>query len=968
MTNLSRTLTLVGVAAFVQLLAFERASAQATFSWVGPQSQWTATSAWSIVSGASGSGYPGATDTISITEGSANAGILVTGAQSVLDFGWNNSLNQAIIGQTNGSVNILGTLTKAGTGVLTFRPSGTTANSLSLAVNNITLNAGQLLFGATDEQGLSSFTSAGTTQLNTGTLSFNLLNTGTASLGTLNAAGGTMLVRNSSNVTGTNTVAVNTLNGTAGTISVGSTAGTYGILQVSSGSVGGTLGLTDAASTTLELVKVGSGTLTMNSLTSSTLDKVTVKQGVLAYVTGGNADQFGGSTNLTIDGGTIDLANRADGIGSFTLISGTLTGSGGRLNATNGYELQSGVVIGLLGAGGSLTKTTSGTVTVSGNNSYTGPTTINGGVMAVTTIANGGANSTLGNNSNAAANLVLNGGVLAYAGTVAGSTDRLFTLGTNGGGISSIGTQTLTFANTGAVVLAGSDTARTFTLGGSNTGDNVFALSLADNGTGKTSLVKDGVGKWIVTANNTFTGTTAINGGTLQIGNGGGTGSVGGPIVNNGNLILARSGTYTASSVGGAIAGTGNVQVATSNTVSFNVANTFSGTVSALTQGVISIANLDAFQNATVAPGGNGRLVVDSGLSTTGTIAFGGFISSNGFNTGSSRALSIGANNGYSEHTAGTLTAAGGLIKVGTGTLSLGSIGSFGSVSLNGGTLLLNSANAIGATGNITFGGGTLAYSANNTTDYSARFNAVASGQQAKINTNGQNVTFASGISGSGGLQKLGSGTLTVSANNTFTGTTSVSGGTLLLSAASNNIANSAVIDVSAGAILNVANVSGGFVLASAQTLKGNGTIEGAITIGSGATLAIGNSPGTMTFAGGLTLAAGSVSNFEINGLTTGLYDLAQDSGIGSVAFGGTLNLVFAPDFSTQGTVKIFDFDNYSGSFSAVNATGLASGYYASFNAFTGEVTVVPEPSTWALLGLGLGALVWRSGLRRRKL
>ena len=70
--------------------------------------------------------------------------------------------------------------------------------------------------------------------------------------------------------------------------------------------------------------------------------------------------------------------------------------------------------------------------------------------------------------------------------------------------------------------------------------------------------------------------------------------------------------------------------------------------------------------------------------------------------------------------------------------------------------------------------------------------------------------------------------------------------------------------------------------------------------------------------------------------------------------FGGTLNLAFQAGFNTEGSVVIFNFENYSGNFSSVVSTGLASGYTASFNQINGEITVVPEPSTWALIGVGL--------------
>lgn len=91
-----------------------------------------------------------------------------------------------------------------------------------------------------------------------------------------------------------------------------------------------------------------------------------------------------------------------------------------------------------------------------------------------------------------------------------------------------------------------------------------------------------------------------------------------------------------------------------------------------------------------------------------------------------------------------------------------------------------------------------------------------------------------------------------------------------------------------------------------------------------------------MTFAGDLGLNSGSISDFEINGFTLGNYDLALAAlaGTQTVSFnGGTLNLLFQSGFSTVGTVKIFDFDDYDGSgFTSLVSTGLASGYTASFD------------------------------------
>jgi autotransporter-associated beta strand protein len=113
-----------------------------------------------------------------------------------------------------------------------------------------------------------------------------------------------------------------------------------------------------------------------------------------------------------------------------------------------------------------------------------------------------------------------------------------------------------------------------------------------------------------------------------------------------------------------------------------------------------------------------------------------------------------------------------------TGTLT-GANTYSGGTTLTGGTLALGSANAIGTSGTISFGGGTLQASARNTTDYSARFSNAAS-QQYKIDTNSQNITLTSALTSSGGsFTKLGGGTLTLTGANTYSGTTTISAGTL---------------------------------------------------------------------------------------------------------------------------------------------------------------------------------------------
>jgi autotransporter-associated beta strand protein len=162
-----------------------------------------------------------------------------------------------------------------------------------------------------------------------------------------------------------------------------------------------------------------------------------------------------------------------------------------------------------------------------------------------------------------------------------------------------------------------------------------------------------------------------------------------------------------------------------------------------------------------------------------------------------------------------------GLTKAGSGTLALsGAANTYGGGTLlNTGTLQIAALGSLG-TGKVTFGGGTLQYPAGSgasSIDVSGKVETVASGQVAKIDTDGNDVTFATAIGGEGGLTKLGGGSLTLAATNTYTGPTTVSAGTLNLSSASGTIATLDVpvggtVNLGAGAAVNILNVTGGTV------------------------------------------------------------------------------------------------------------------------------------------------------------
>ena len=152
------------------------------------------------------------------------------------------------------------------------------------------------------------------------------------------------------------------------------------------------------------------------------------------------------------------------------------------------------------------------------------------------------------------------------------------------------------------------------------------------------------------------------------------------------------------------------------------------------------------------------------------------------------------------------------------------------------------SRSALGS-GPVAFGGGTLQWATGNTVDVSTSpgITAIASGKVANLDSNGNNVTFNTGLSGAGGLTKIGAGTLTLAAADTFSGATSITGGTLDL--ANSNALQNSTANVSIGNSLVLSGAA-----TSAVTLGGLSG-SGAFNLGVAA-FTVGGNNATTTYSG----------------------------------------------------------------------------------------------------------------------
>uniref|UniRef100_UPI001F457968 Ig-like domain-containing protein n=1 Tax=Pseudomonas tohonis TaxID=2725477 RepID=UPI001F457968 len=630
-----------------------------------------------------------------------------------------------------------GALTKAGAGNLTLSGSGNTfSGATTISAGTLTVSGGDALASNTSVS-----VAAGAT----------LALAGNEALGNLSGAGSVTL--GSFNLTS---------NQTADTTFSGGISGTGGVTFNQAGAA--------TYSTTL------SGT---NTYSGST---ILANYGWLKL----NGDASMADTNaVRVNGNSVLTLLSDQTVGSLASNNANASIQLGSYTLTAGGDNTSTSVSGAVSGTGSLVKQGSGTLTLSGSNSYGGTTTVSGGTLSIAGDGNLGS-----------------GAVNLASGTVLDVTGAT------------------TIDN--AIVLAGNSS-----IGNSN------AVTLSGAISGAYDLTKTGSGTLSLSGSNSY-GATYVSAGTLSIDNDGNLGSgavnlaagttlaitgastIDNAIVLGGNASVSTS---TAATLSGVISGAFTLTKAGASTLTLSGSNTYGATT--VSAGTLSVASDGNLGSGTLTLGAGTTLAVTSAATLDNAIALSGSAT---VNTSADTTLS------------GVISGSNNLTKTGASTLTLTGNNTYsGSTSVNTGTLSIASDANLGAGALNLANGTTLQITGTTTLD-----NALALTGLVTVNA-GAAATLSGTISGTGSLIKAGASNLTLSGSNTNTGTTTVSAGTLVVdgsTASATTVANGATLAGSG-------TLGGDVVVQSGGTLSPGGagvailTVNGNLTLASGSTLAL---------------------------------------------------------------------------------------------------------------------------------
>ncbi|MCX6971111.1 MAG: autotransporter-associated beta strand repeat-containing protein [Verrucomicrobia bacterium] len=765
-----------------------------------------------------------------------------------------------------------------------------------------------------------------------------------------NGSGNTALFSGAATPTVSGTVYANTITIDALTTITGGTITLAGSSPTINGSNTGINIIYSVLAGTNGLIKSGAGTVYLdpgNGFATNTFSgNITINGGNLISVRSTSLGDGAGAITINT-GGILNVDwSTVTRTGLITVNGGTLRTQGGSpqlINNGAGFVLENaGVITTSLAGSGGLTVNGARSYLWSAN-TYTGATVINaGGDLA---LMGGGALPT-----NTA--LELSGNLLA------GNQNN-----TVGG---------LTGASTGRLI---GDASKTFTVNktsGTDTyGGTIEAMS---------TFIKDGAGTLSLTnANNniSFPGNLTVSNGVLELGGAGrfNAGSYSGAVSLSSSSSVLGIATSANQTLSGAISGSGSLTKSGTGTLTLSGSNSYAGGTT-VNNGTLTASHANALGDAAgaVTVNSGGLLNVNANMTRTGTVTVNG----GDLGTGNSSTLTI---NGGGFVLTGSYASAGGVVLAGSSGLTASSADArlweqatySGATTVTSGTLRICGVGGIPTNSAVSIASG----AAVNLTSFFAPtgINRTIGGLTGAgvlygvngtvtVNKTSGTDTFSGDIQGGQGLIKDGAGTLALSGTNTYTGTTTITAGTLLLNGST---AAASALTVQTGG-----------------TLGGNGTVRGSVTVNAGGTLSPGNSPGVLTVNGTLTLAGNTL--MEVATGTRGTNFDGINIGDGQLlTYGGNLTLNIGAVIA-EGTYDLFSSVTTltpltkTGNFAGINLTG---GIYAvtwgqsgdiwtssfnngrsfTFSQVTGDLTVVPEPATWALLAFSLTTVVV---LRRR--
>jgi fibronectin-binding autotransporter adhesin len=504
--------------------------------------------------------------------------------------------------------------------------------------------------------------------------------------------------------------------------------------------------ISSSAASAYTITKVGGGKVVMGGTNTYTA-MTTIEEGTVEYATNNvTAD----TAPITVSGGLWNLRAFNDTVGTVTLTSGTIAGSGG-LTIKNDSQFSGGVVsASLSGTSGFTLPTSAGTVVFSGANTYSGTSRVSGGTLRVMSAAALSSSSTLNSGGSSSDSSTLDfgapslsyqmsalsvGGIMRFTSST-GSASKITFQATSGNGFSGgASNKTLEADANTTVEVSGTFDLASAALSQSRVGRFQGAGNFIFNspfiGTGTSGALTAGFSVLQsatvrLNAAGSYTGNTDVSGGRLIAGNASafGTGTVtvsGSGVLDLNSLAVANTITNNGGTILNAASYAGTQSLLGSSTF-----NSLSGTLNVGSGGKATLIGSIAATVATLTGGtaelASGGSLTQSSVANAGTFLFSGtadaslataFSGAGNFRKESASILSL---SGSSFFGAGTQITAGGLLitgSVGGGLVDVSSAASIGGTGRIGGDLNLQAGatfsfvagNTLAVTGSATFGG-----------------------------------------------------------------------------------------------------------------------------------------------------------------------------------------------------------------------------------------------------------------------